>query len=105
VDGGSATVNVLPATADIPYAWWGRSFEWAPSGDLLAYAQANEVGTVSLAEQTAVPIASFPEYRTRSSWAWVPELSWAADGSLLAFVAHEPDGQGVSEPDSASFAL
>ena len=97
--------RVLPPTADIPYAWWGRSYSWSPNGVYLAYAQADQVGVVSVADGVLVPLASFPEYRTQSHWAWVPDVSWSKDGYLLSFVSHEGDLDGLLPEDSPIFGL
>lgn len=96
---------LLPASAEIPYAWWGRSYAWAPDGEFLAYAQADEVGIVSLTDKLPVPLASFPSYRTQSHWAWVPTVTWSPDGYLLAFVRHEGDLEGLAPEDSPIFGL
>ncbi len=103
--GGSEIEQVLLATAEIPYAWWGRSYAWSPDGLYLAYAQADEVGVVSLAGGVPVPLVSFPEYRTQSHWAWVPGISWSPDGYLLSFVSHEGDLEGLMPEDSPVFGL
>jgi Tol biopolymer transport system component len=97
--------RLLPPSAEIPYAWWGRTYAWSPDGHYLAYAQADEVGIVALADKVPVPLASFPSYRTESHWAWVPAISWSADGYLLAFVAHEGDLEGLSPEESPVFGL
>jgi resuscitation-promoting factor RpfB len=97
--------QVLPPSAEIPYAWWGRSYAWSPDGDALAYAQANEIAVVSLSDKIPLPVFSFPEYRTQSQWAWVPSVSWSPDGYLLAFVAHEGDLEGLAPEDSPIFGL
>jgi hypothetical protein len=98
--------RILPSTAEIPYAWWGRTYAWSPDGNYLAYAQADEVGIVGLTDGLPLPLASFPEYRTQSHWAWVPDVSWSPDGHLLAFVAHEGDlVEDLSSEDSPIFGL
>jgi Tol biopolymer transport system component len=97
--------QILPPTAEIPYAWWGRQYSWSPDGNYLAYAQADAVGLVSLGDRQIVPLASFPEYRTQSHWAWVPSLSWSPDGSMLASVGHEGDLEGLRAEDSPIFGL
>jgi Tol biopolymer transport system component len=97
--------QILLPTAEIPYAWWGRHYSWSPDGTYLAYAQANEVGIVSLVDKHLLPLASFPEYHTQSHWAWVPTVSWSPDGGLLAFVRHEGDLEGLSAEDSPVFGL
>ena len=97
--------QVLPSTADIPYAWWGRTYAWSPDGSYLAYGQADEVGIVALSDKQRVLLTSFPEYRTRSHWAWVPTLTWSADGYLLTFVAHGEDLSGLEPEDTPIFDL
>ncbi|MFN2186499.1 MAG: G5 domain-containing protein [Anaerolineae bacterium] len=97
--------QVLLPTAEIPYAWWGRLYSWSPDGLYLAYAQADEVGILSLRDGVQVPLVSFPEYRTQSHWAWVPSVSWSPDGHLLSFVTHESDQEGLPPEDSPVFGL
>jgi hypothetical protein len=97
--------EVLPPTSEIPYAWWGRTYAWSPDGKSLAYAQADEIGTITLADKSAMPVATFPAYRTESQWAWVPTVSWSSDGYLLASVVHEGDFEGLSAEDSPVFGL
>ncbi len=96
---------VLRPTAEMPYAWWGRTFAWAPDGTALAYAQTDEVGIVAVEDKVRLPLASFVPYRTRSHWAWVPSVSWSADGSFLSFALHEGDLEGLSSEDSPIFGL
>ena len=103
--GEAAIDQVLFATADIPYAWWGRSYAWAPNGQYLAYAQADQVGVVSVADGVPVPLVAFPEYRTQSHWAWVPDVSWSPDGQFLSFVSHEGELDGLLPEDSPVFSL
>jgi hypothetical protein len=96
---------LLPATAEIPYAWWGRTYAWAPDGTYIAYAQADEVGILSLADKVLLLLRSFPPFRTQSPWAWVPDVSWSPDGYLLSFVVHEGDLEGLHPEDSPVFGL
>lgn len=100
-----AAEQVLPSTADIPYAWWGRSYAWSRDGRYLAYAQADEIGTVDLVSGVQAPWVSFPEYRTQSQWAWVPGISWSRDDSLVAAAIHEGDLEGLNPEDSPIFGL
>jgi resuscitation-promoting factor RpfB len=99
------TDMILPPTAEIPYAWWGRSYAWSPDGSYLAYAQADEIGALPLAGGLPWSLAEFPTYRTLSSWAWVPGISWSPDSRLLAFVMHEGDLEGLDPEDSPIFGL
>lgn len=99
------TEMLLPATAEIPYAWWGRSYTWSPDGNYMAYAQSNEVGIIALVDGVSVPLVSFPTFQTRSHWAWVPDISWSPDSYLLAFVSHRGGVEGLSPEDSPVFDL
>jgi hypothetical protein len=96
---------LLPPSAEIPYAWWGRTYAWSPDGHYLAYGQADEVGIIALSDRIPVALMTFPPLRTQSSWAWVPEVSWSPDGYLLSFVAHEGDLEGLKPEDSPVFGL
>jgi hypothetical protein len=87
--------------------WWGGNYTWAPGGDRLAYAFADEVGllqmpdsadsaTITAAEPARAVLRSFTEFDTGAEWAWVPALSWSADGRYLAFTEHAgADGSGT----------
>lgn len=99
------TKVLLPSTAEIPYAWWGRSYTWSPDGDYMAYAQSNEVGIISLVDGVSMPLVSFPTFQTRSYWAWVPDISWSPDSYLLAFASHRSGVEGLSPEDSPVFDL
>jgi dipeptidyl aminopeptidase/acylaminoacyl peptidase len=104
--GDEATIEMLlSATAEIPYAWWGRTFAWSPDGQHLAYGQADQVGVVALDDKLPHALASFPTFRTQSHWAWIPEVSWSPDGLLLAYVVHEGDLEGLAPEDSPVFGL
>jgi hypothetical protein len=102
---GAQVEELLAPTAEIPYAWWGRTYAWSPDGHYLAYGQADQVGVIALADKVPVPVMTFPVLRTQSSWAWVPAVSWSPDGYLLSFVAHEGDLQGLAPEDSPIFGL
>ena len=103
---GEADIEMLlPPTAEIPYAWWGRTYAWSPDGNYLAYGQADGVGIVSLTDKVPLSLVAFPPFRTQSHWAWVPSVSWSPDGYLLAFVVHEGDLEGLSAEDSPIFGL
>ncbi len=97
--------RILPPTAEVPYAWWGRTFSWSPDGNYVAYGQADEVGIVAIADRNPLPLATFSPFRTQSHWAWVPTVSWSSDGYLLAFAMHEGDSEGQDPQDSPVFGL
>jgi WD40 repeat protein len=103
--GGADIELLMPATAEIPYAWWGRTYAWSPDGNYMAYAQVDQVGIIAVADKVPLSLFSFPVYRTQSHWAWVPDVSWSPDGYLLAFVGHEGDVEGLDPEDSPIFGL
>lgn len=104
-EGSPQIVNLLPPSAEFSYAWWGREYAWSPDGTYMAYAQADEVGVISLRDKQLVPLATYPPYRTQGHWAWVPSVSWSPDGYLLAFARHEGDMAGSRAEDSPVFGL
>jgi hypothetical protein len=100
-DGVAAAPVRLIESYAAAYAWWGGQYAWSPDGRL-AYAFADEVGVLTmptgeeaarLDPTTAEPppravLHTFTEYNTGADWAWLPALSWSADGRFLAFTAH-----------------
>lgn len=86
------------------YAYWGRRFLWSPSGEQLAWANANSVGTVDLERGEFVPLLSFTEYATLLPLVWVPALSWSEDGLLITTAHGAPYGT-ESREDSIIFDM
>lgn len=84
------------------YAYWGRRFLWSPSGERLAWANADSVGTVDLERGEFVPLLSFAEYATLLPLVWVPTLSWSEDGLLITTAHGAPYGT-ESREDSIVF--
>lgn len=95
------------------YAWWGGQYAWSADGRL-AYAFADEVGvlamptteeaalldpTTAAAPQRTV-LHAFTPFDTEADWAWIPALSWSADGRFLAFTDHAGE-----EDETARFDL
>jgi hypothetical protein len=103
--GEIAIEQILQATAEIPYAWWGRAYAWSPDGNYLGYAQADGIGILSPEVGEPIPLIRFAPYRTQSHWAWVPDLSWSPDSYLLAYIHHEEDPQSVDAEESQVFGL
>jgi Tol biopolymer transport system component len=113
-DGVTAAPVRLIESYAAAYAWWGGQYAWSPDGRL-AYAFADEVGVLTMptAEEaalldptTAAPppravLHTFTEYDTGADWAWLPALSWSADGRFLAFTAYA----GEDETTGARFDL
>jgi hypothetical protein len=100
-DGQPAPVRLLE-TYPAAFGWWGGRYAWSPTGEKLAYAFAEEVGVLDLSalpasgsdpgltlpELERTVLHTFPAFDTGAEWAWVPALSWSADGQTLAFTAY-----------------
>jgi Tol biopolymer transport system component len=87
------------------YGWWGTTYAWSPDGHHLAYARADEIGTVSVAAATSATLLRFPPYRTYAPWVWTPTLSWSPDGSFLITALHTPAAAEGSPEDSLEFDI
>ena len=87
------------------YGWWGTDFEYSFNGDQLAYARPDGFGIIDLDSNRLVEKYQALSVQTRSDWAWIPPLAWAADSNYLYFVDHVPqEGVSVNE-DSQVFDL
>jgi hypothetical protein len=97
--------QILKPSAVAPYAWWGTNFAWSPTGTVLAYANAAEIGVISPTAKITrtLPITNFTAYNTRSNYAWVPTLSWSPDGQFLVTQIHTPSGDSEADEDSPAF--
>ncbi|MGD1995851.1 MAG: G5 domain-containing protein [Anaerolineae bacterium] len=95
--------RVLAPSAGGTYGWWGTTLTWAPDGERLAYARADEVGILRLYDGRMTPLLQFPPYRTRGSWVWTPTTAWTPDGEFIATVAHGPSPTGEMPEDSPVF--
>jgi hypothetical protein len=75
------------------YGWWGTDFTWAPDGQQLAYARADEVGILSLDDGLPAALQQFSPVQTFGDWAWVPGIAWSPDGDFLYSVTHNPPAE------------
>lgn len=107
-DGAFAPVRLIE-TYPAAYSWWGGNYAWSPDGQSIAFAFADQVGLLTMPaagaitgaeDLTALPepqrtvLRTFAAYDTGADWAWIPPLSWSADGLYLSFVeplASEPE--------------
>ncbi len=96
----TARREILQPEAGGGYGWWGARYAWAPDGERLAYAWPDEVGVVELRTRSRQPLFEFPAYRTYSSWAWEPGLSWTPEGDFIAAVIHGPP-PGAGDPEES----
>jgi len=85
------------------YGWWGTTYAWAPDGQSLAYARADEVGVIRVVNGAQTVLASFPPYRTYAPWAWTPTVSWSLEGKFVVTTLHGPAVGGSAPEDSPVF--
>jgi hypothetical protein len=81
------------------HGWWGTRYAWAPSGERLASSRPDSVGIVTVPGGQQTQIARFPAFRTFSSWAWHPAVSWSPEGTYVATVVH--GGEGDEKPEES----
>lgn len=96
--------RILDASSGGVYGWWGMTFSFAPDGRL-AYARPDGIGLVDLDGKTLRQLIDIVPLNTHSDWAWLPEVTWGADGNTLYYVTHAPPPSLVSEEDSPFFDL
>jgi hypothetical protein len=84
------------------YASWGTQFRWSPDGRSLAWAQPDGVGTVDTKTGKISKLLDFKVYSATLArgWLWVPGLSWAPSGDLLAATIHGAP-EGSEQPDAS----
>ncbi len=93
-------------TAEIPYAWWGRSYAWSPDGQLLAYAQADEVGIVAMTDQVAgAPGHISLPFELRAIGPGCPVFPGPQTAICWPLRCHEGDSEGLNPEDSPIFGL
>lgn len=97
-----AKAKVLDSSSGGVYGWWGMTFAFAPDGRL-AYSRPDGIGLVDIDQKYMKPLIDIVPYNTRSDWAWLPSLSWGADGETLFYTSHAPPPNLVSEEDSPFF--
>jgi hypothetical protein len=99
-----ARARVLEASSGGVYGWWGMTFAFSAEGRL-AYARPDGIGLVDLDGKYLKPLLSVTPFNTHSDWAWLPALTWGADGRTLYFISHAPPPSLVSEEDSPFFDI
>ena len=85
------------------YGWWGSVYAWAPDGRNLAYARADEVGTIRVSNGQQTSLFHFPAYRTYAAWVWTPTVSWSPEGEFVVTALHGPAPMGGEPEDSPVF--
>jgi len=96
--------RILESSSGGVYGWWGMMYSFSADGRL-AYARPDGIGLVDLDGKYLKPLLSITPLNTHSDWAWLPSLTWGADGKTLYFTSHAPPPSLVSEEDSPFFDL
>jgi len=99
-----AKARVLDASSGGVYGWWGVTYSFSPEGRL-AYARPDGIGLVDIDGKYLKPLLDITPYNTHSDWAWLPSLTWGADGKTLYFTSHAPPPSLVDEEDSPFFDI
>jgi len=96
--------RILDASSGGVYGWWGMTFAFSADGRL-AYARPDGIGLVDLDGKYLKPLLDIVPLNTHSDWAWLPSLSWGADGKTLYYVTHAPPPNLVADEDSPFFDI
>jgi Tol biopolymer transport system component len=96
--------KILDASSGGVYGWWGMTFAFSIDGRL-AYARPDGIGLVDLDGKYLKPLLGITPLNTHSDWAWLPAITWGADGKNLYFTSHAPPINLVSEEDSPFFNI
>lgn len=99
-----ARAKVLDASSGGVYGWWGMVYSFSPDGRL-AYARPDGIGLVDTDGKYIKPLLDITPFNTHSDWAWIPSLTWGADGKTLYYTSHAPPPSLVNEEDSPFFDL
>ncbi len=101
---GGGPRKLLDANSGGVYGWWGMSFAYSPDGRL-AYARPDGIGLVDQDGGYLKPLLEITPLNTHSDWAWIPPITWGADGKSLYFVAHAPAPAPITSEESPFFNL
>lgn len=101
----SGRTRLLSSRADSLYSWWGSEYAYGPDGEQIAFSRPDSVGLVDVSEDELIALLELLSYQTESEWAWMPGLSWAADGSRLYSVLHAEQAGLQNQERSPIFDL
>jgi len=99
-----AKAKILDASSGGVYGWWGMTYSFSPDGRL-AYARPDGIGLVDIDGKYIKPLLDITPFNTHSDWAWLPSISWGADGKTLYYTSHAPPPSLVDEEDSPFFDI
>lgn len=101
---GGTPRRLLSANSGGVYGWWGMSFAYSPKG-VLAYARPDGIGLVDQDGGYLKPLLDITPFNTHSDWAWIPPITWGADGNSLYFVSHAPAPSPITSEESPYFDI
>ena len=96
--------KMLDANSGGVYGWWGMFFAYSTDGRL-AYARPDQIGMVDQDGGYLKPLLDITPLNTHSNWAWIPPITWGADGNTLYYVSHAQAPVPVSSEESPFFDL
>src|SRR5574338_1477172 len=99
ITGGSPR-RMLDASSGGVYGWWGSSFSYSADGRL-AYIRPDGIGLVDQDGGYLKPLLGITPLNTHSDWAWIPGLSWGADGKTLFMASHASAPAPISDEESS----
>ncbi len=99
-----AKAKILDASSGGVYGWWGMTYSFSPDGRL-AYARPDGIGLVDIDGKYLKPLLDITPFNTHSDWAWLPSITWGADGKTLYYTSHAPPPSLVDEEDSPFFDI
>jgi hypothetical protein len=101
---GGSPRKMLDANSGGVYGWWGMSFSYSSDGRL-AYSRPDGIGLVDQDGGYLKPLLSITPFNTHSDWAWVPPITWGADGKTLYYVTHAPAPAPIISEESPFFDI
>ena len=99
-----AKAKILDASNGGVYGWWGMMYSFSPDGRL-ACARPDGIGLVDIDGKYLKPLLDITPFNTHSDWAWLPSITWGADGKTLYYTSHAPPPNLVDEEDSPFFDI
>ena len=101
---GGSPRKLLEANSGGVYGWWGMSFSYSADGRL-AYSRPDGIGLVDQDGGYLKPLLKITPFNTHSDWAWIPPITWGADGKTLYYVTHAPAPAPISSEESPLFDI
>jgi len=96
--------KILEASSGGVYGWWGTTFSFSDDGRL-AYARPDGIGLVDIDGKYIKPLVDITPFNSHSDWAWLPSITWGADGNTLFYTTHAPPPNLIDEEDSPYFDI